>query len=417
MAFTTLKLTTFGQTIEAKRHQGKGIHFTRVAIGDGLLGNGSMINRTELVSEKHSMKIDGILTTDDAKQSAVVVTLDNSKFTEGFPYRELALMAQDPDTEEEGVYLYDNAGQECEYLDTQKNGVVIYERLKLLIRVEQTENVTFEASGNPIYLTPEDIADLLKKKADLGEDGKVLPEQLPDMDVSEALAAADLKDALVDADAVVITDSAKENVPARVLWSKIKTLFAAATHKHSASDINSGTLSSNRLPTIPVNKGGTGKTSWTANRLVYPNEADSLVQLAFPATAGSVLRQGTSGPPYWSSISELLSALGLTNVAKIATGSYVGTGTYGSANPCSLTFPFLPRCVIVLSETDSPLFGFLAIKPVNYVVQFDSGGINRLFRGNVSWKEQGISWFTDTGDDGYYQLNREGRVVDYVAIG
>lgn len=26
MAFTRLKLTTFGQTIEAKRHQGKGIH-------------------------------------------------------------------------------------------------------------------------------------------------------------------------------------------------------------------------------------------------------------------------------------------------------------------------------------------------------------------------------------------------------
>lgn len=337
MAFTKLKLTTFGQTIEAKRHQGKGIHFTRVAIGDGLLGNGSMINRTELVSEKHSMKIDGILTTDDAKQSAVVVTLDNSKFTEGFPYRELAVMAQDPDTEEEGVYLYDNAGQECEYLDTQTNGVVIYERLKLLIRVEQTENITFEASGNPIYLTPEDIADLLKKKADLGEDGKVIPEQLPDMDVSEALAAADLKDALVDADAVVITDSAKENVPARVLWSKIKTLFAAATHKHSASDINSGTLSSNRLPTIPVNKGGTGKTSWTSDRLIYPSGATTLAQLAFPTVAGSVLRQGTSGAPYWSSISELLSALGLTNVAKIATGSYVGTGTYGSSNPCSLT--------------------------------------------------------------------------------
>ena len=26
MAFTKLKLTTFGQTIESKRHQGKGIH-------------------------------------------------------------------------------------------------------------------------------------------------------------------------------------------------------------------------------------------------------------------------------------------------------------------------------------------------------------------------------------------------------
>ena len=425
MAFTKLKLTTFGQTIEAKRHQGKGIHFTRVAIGDGLLGNGSMINRTELVSEKHSMKIDGILTTDDAKQSAVVVTMDNSKFTEGFPYRELALMAQDPDTEEEGVYLYDNAGQECEYLDTQTNGVVIYERLKLLIRVEQTENITFEASGNPIYLTPEDIADLLKKKADLGEDGKVIPEQLPDMDVSEALAAADLKDALVDADAVVITDSAKENVPARVLWSKIKKLFAAATHKHSASDINSGTLA--------VARGGTGKSSWTANRLVYPNEADSLVQLAFPSTAGSVLRQGTSGPPYWSSISELLSALGLTNVAKIATGSYVGTGTYGSANPCSLTFPFSPKLVLFFSQYSkdswtafmyaNPYESRMFILPSVLTTDYTAIGFPGCRYTTASYAKRSadgktISWYNN-GDKAneYHQLNDPEYIYHYVAFG
>ena len=192
MAFTKLKLTTFGQTIEAKRHQGKGIKFTRVAIGDGLLGNGSMINRTELVSERHSMKIDGILTTDDGKQSVVVVTLDNSQFDEGFSYRELGLLTQDPDTQEEGVYLYDNAGAECEYLDTKDNGVVIYERLKLQIRVEQTENISFEASGNPLYLSAEDVEAMIQQhntaedahpnKADLGEDGKVPSEQLPHMD-------------------------------------------------------------------------------------------------------------------------------------------------------------------------------------------------------------------------------------------
>lgn len=192
MAFTKLKLTTFGQTIEAKRHQGKGIKFTRVAIGDGLLGNGSMINRTELVSERHSMKIDGILTTDDGKQSVVVVTLDNSQFDEGFSYRELGLLAQDPDTQEEGVYLYDNAGAECEYLDTKDNGVVIYERLKLQIRVEQTENISFEASGNPLYLSTEDVEAMIQQhntsedahpnKADLGDDGKVPSDQLPKMD-------------------------------------------------------------------------------------------------------------------------------------------------------------------------------------------------------------------------------------------
>ena len=36
---------------------------------------------------------------------------------------------------------------------------------------------------------------------------------------------------------------------------------AASSHNHSASDINSGTLNSNRLPTVPVTKGGTGATT------------------------------------------------------------------------------------------------------------------------------------------------------------
>lgn len=36
---------------------------------------------------------------------------------------------------------------------------------------------------------------------------------------------------------------------------------APAEHNHSASSINSGTLSSSRLPTVPVTKGGTGATT------------------------------------------------------------------------------------------------------------------------------------------------------------
>lgn len=36
---------------------------------------------------------------------------------------------------------------------------------------------------------------------------------------------------------------------------------AASSHNHSASSITSGTLSSDRLPTVPIAKGGTGSTS------------------------------------------------------------------------------------------------------------------------------------------------------------
>lgn len=105
--------------------------------------------------------------------------------------------------------------------------------------------------------------------AGLGPDGKVPEGQLPEMDISKALAGAELKDQPVDNDGVVITDSAAKNVPKRVLWSRIKAalkgyfdpLYAAkshthawetvtekpetfppAAHKHSAADVSAGTL-------------------------------------------------------------------------------------------------------------------------------------------------------------------------------
>lgn len=54
-------------------------------------------------------------------------------------------------------------------------------------------------------------------------------------------------------------------------WAKIYTSVdkptasdvgaAPSSHTHSASDITSGTLGSDRLPTVPISKGGTGKTT------------------------------------------------------------------------------------------------------------------------------------------------------------
>ena len=417
MAFTKLKLTTFGQTIESKRHQGKGIHFTRVAIGDGLLGNGSMINRTELVSERHSMLIDGILTTDDAKQCAVVVTLDNSQFEEGFPYRELALLAQDPDTQEEGVYLYDNAGQECEYLDTQAGGVVIYERLKLLIRVEQTEQITFVASGNPLYLSAEDVQEMIRqhnesedahpKKADLGEDNKVLPEQLPEMDVSTAMADFGTKDALADADGIVITDSAAENAGKRVLWGKVKELlgklYVPLTRK-----INTKALSSD----ITLSAADVGAAAAS-----HTHALDDLTGIL------SVNKGGTGQ----SSLEALLAALKQAGAVQIATGSYVGTGTYGADHPCSLTFDFpLQLFFIPFHESDTDLS---LMSPAWKTGVFDTAALSDeyqqlhcLYSGNeqneayvkISSDRRTLYWYNKTHAGA--QLNNAGWIYHYFAV-
>ena len=98
--------------------------------------------------------------------------------------------------------------------------------------------------------------------------------------------------------------------------------YAASSHNHAASSITSGTLG--------VARGGTGKASWTANRLVYPSASTTMTQLAFPTTAGSFLRQGTSGAPYWSTPAETLTAIG-------AAPSYTYSTTDLTAGTSSLT--------------------------------------------------------------------------------
>jgi hypothetical protein len=53
---------------------------------------------------------------------------------------------------------------------------------------------------------------------------------------------------------------------------------ADATHNHAASNITSGTLSSDRLPTVPITKGGTGATTAAA----------ALTNLGITATASEL---------------------------------------------------------------------------------------------------------------------------------
>lgn len=47
----------------------------------------------------------------------------------------------------------------------------------------------------------------------------------------------------------------------KVKFQVLANSFAAASHTHAAGDINSGTFSSDRLPTVPISKGGTGATN------------------------------------------------------------------------------------------------------------------------------------------------------------
>ncbi|MEA4934802.1 MAG: hypothetical protein VB071_14655 [Lawsonibacter sp.] len=192
---------------------------------------------------------------------------------------------------------------------------------------------------------------------------------------------------------------------------------AAASHSHAATDITSGTLSTARLPTVPVSNGGTGKTSWTANQLIYPSATTTLGQMAFPAVAGSLLRQGTSGAPYWTSLADLMAEGG---IAKIAIGSYTGTGTVGSSSPNSITFGFAPKVVFIASNASSH-WGLFCVPLL--LTTYSSPGYANLGGDPVvntanyaKLSGNTLSWYLD-GTNVSMQFNNSGFVFKYVSIG
>ena len=104
------------------------------------------------------------------------------------------------------------------------------------------------------------------------------------------------------------------------------------------------TLGSQIASTVPVSAGGTGITSNPSLQVnLGSGSAASVFQSApRPGVYGTLpVSHGGTGQ---TSLAALASAMG---AAKIQTGSYVGTGTYGASNPNSLTFNFMPKLFII----------------------------------------------------------------------
>jgi len=156
-----------------------------------------------------------------------------------------------------------------------------------------------------------------------------------------------------------------------------------------------------------------------------PTEVGSRLDKAnfLPDTVATAL--GLSGDPQ---IKDALAALNtlISNRPKIATGSYIGTGTYGSGYPQSLTFAFVPTCVFIMGPlrdaNNGSTKGFVAffhgvatyagVSPVNYT------------SGTVSWSGNSVSWYSSDISGGSYptytqfaQLNGNSSNYYYIAIG
>ena len=106
---------------------------------------------------------------------------------------------------------------------------------------------------------------------------------------------------------------------------------------------------------------------------------------------------------------------------KIATGSYVGTGTYGADHPNTLTFEFEPKMVVISGQvpnsTSSNHLGYVIFVPgMTKYAPFTSEGYYQ--EGTVSFDGDSVSWWALVANNvAGFQLNVSGRTYNYLAIG
>ena len=120
---------------------------------------------------------------------------------------------------------------------------------------------------------------------------------------------------------------------------------------------------------------------------------------------GYVLTSTNAAPTESGYVFKSMGQLG--DKARIATGSYTGTGTYGPSNPNSLTFGFVPKLVVVRATGGDGGHSWII-------------GCNHGKGGNdawvtITWNSNTVAWYHNSSAD--YQLNASGTKYYYLAIG
>ena len=120
--------------------------------------------------------------------------------------------------------------------------------------------------------------------------------------------------------------------------------------------------------------------------------------------------------------------------AKIASGQYTGTGTFGESNKNSLTFPFVPKIVFISTPSTVASGTSYATRfaPATFVNGTNIGFISQSTEDanrsydiplTLIWADKTLSWYyvntstTSSGMTAANQMNYGGMVYKWVAIG
>lgn len=336
----TLQLTSAGINALLRAQAGDGIIFTRIKIGNGDAQAAAIA--TDLSNPLKSIEITDI-TVSDSKASLKVI-INNADVEDGFRMTEIGVFAKDQDdNEKEILYAYGTEPEGTADYIAASGDNVLEEEICIDAFVSNAENVSAIINEGLVYAKKSDLDahtkntenphKVSKQQVGLGNVPNVstndqTPTYTEALENSELISGEKMSAAFGKIAKLIksaIYHFSNKDNPHGVTAEQAGA--AKSTHNHSANQITSGT--------IGVARGGTGKSSWDANKLIYPSGTTTLSQLAFPTKTNQVLHQGTSGAPYW----------GYARASEY--GTYAGDEKSGADNMNSLTFNAFPSIVII----------------------------------------------------------------------
>ena len=161
MAFTEgLILTNKGKNLYAKAQTGKLLKIKKVVLGDGILEN---LESIENISQLKNKILDCDIKKFQVIQNEIATItfyLNNQDLETGFYWRELGVIVEEPDTQEEILYCYGNAGENGEYISAGGGADILEKNVSIDLIISNVKNITAIINKSLLYASQTDIEEL-----------------------------------------------------------------------------------------------------------------------------------------------------------------------------------------------------------------------------------------------------------------
>lgn len=201
------------------------------------------------------------------------------------------------------------------------------------------------------------------------------------------------------------------------------TTASGAQQSIAIPDLPTGSGSIVVTASVQVSSGTVNQTrNWTYTKTApaFPSGPFDIAKLTkggklqFPFTLAEAIKFPLGGAPVMMKDGNIIGLDGNVAGVQIATGSYVGTGTWGQSNPNTLTFGFEPKIVVITSKQFVALSIPLIIIPGS-VMNPNYSGTDSGYVIYSTIKNTTLSWHTDSSQN--LQANVSGKTYNYLAIG